>query len=95
MDEKQIIYIDTWFKTEQAYSFRFSNKILQVFFVDKTEMILSYEMRIVVYVNKMGENSTYSLETTLEDSNQEITKKLNYILETNNNKLNQGNKPST
>lgn len=32
-------------------------------------MIVSYEKRIVVYVNKMGENSTYSLETNLEDSN--------------------------
>ena len=102
LDEKQIIYIDAWFKTKHAFLFRFSNKILQVYFMDKTEMILSFEKKIVVCVDKMGENSTYSLETISVDSNQEITKKLKYIkdtityiLEINNNKLNQGNKPST
>ena len=102
LDEKKMIYIDTWFKTEDAFLFRFSNKMLQAYFMDKTEMILSFEKKIVIYVNEMGENSAYSLENNLEDSNQEITKKLKYIkdtityiLETNKNKLNQGNKPST
>ena len=102
LDEKQIIYIDAWFKTNHAFLFRFSNKILQVYFKDKTEMILSFEKGIAVYVDKMGENSTFSLETISEDSNQEISKKLKYIkkkityiLESNNNNLNQGNKPLT
>ena len=65
-------------------------------------MILSFEKGIAVYVDKMGENSTFSLETISEDSNQEISKKLKYIkkkityiLESNNNNLNQGNKPLT
>ena len=102
LDEKKIIYIDAWFKTNHAFLFRFSNKILQVYFKDKTEMILSFKKGIAVYVNKMGKNSTYSLETISEDSNQEIKKKIKYIkdtityiLESNNNNLSKGNKPLT
>ena len=65
-------------RTRHAIMFRLSNKIVQVCFQDHTEIILSSESRIVTYVNKKGERSTYPLSTALENSNFEMTKRLKY-----------------
>ena len=42
-------------KTKHAIMFRLSNKIVQVNFTDKTEIILSSESKMLTYVNKKGE----------------------------------------
>jgi len=75
--------------------FRLSNKIVQVCFQDHTEIILSSESRVVTYVNKKGERSTYPLNTALESNNYEMTKRLKYtkdilthMLTLNNNQQN-------
>ena len=65
-------------RTRHAIMFRLSNKIVQVCFQDHTEIILSSESRIVTYVNKKSERSTYPLSTALENSNYEMTKRLKY-----------------
>ena len=65
-------------RTRHAIMFRLSNKIVQVCFQDHTEIILSSESRIVTYVNKKGDRSTYPLSTALENSNFEMTKRLKY-----------------
>ena len=51
-------------------------------------------------MNKKGENSTYPLETAMESSNPQLTKRLKYtkdilthLLQKNKEKLNQENKP--
>ena len=41
-------------KTKHAIMFRLSNKIVQVDFTDKTEIILSTKSKMVTYVNKKG-----------------------------------------
>ena len=58
--------------------FRLSNKIVQVNFLDHTEIILSSESRVVTYVNKKRERQTYPLTTAMESSNQEMSKRLKY-----------------
>jgi len=50
-------------------------------FTDKTEIILSSENKTVTYVNKKGEKTNYPLQTALESSNQEMTKRLKYTKE--------------
>ena len=65
-------------RTRHAIMFRLSNKIVQVCFQDKTEIILSSESRVVTYANKRGERTTYPLSTALEMSNYEMTKRLKY-----------------
>ena len=65
-------------RTRHAIMFRLSNKIVQVCFQDHTEIILSSESRIVTYVNKKAERSTYPLSSALENSNYEMTKRLKY-----------------
>eukprot|EP00742_Colponemidia_sp_Colp-10_P009409 GILJ01010256.1.p1 GENE.GILJ01010256.1~~GILJ01010256.1.p1 ORF type:complete len:759 (-),score=114.58 GILJ01010256.1:264-2540(-) len=71
-------YVKKWMRTRHAVMFRLSNKIVQVNFLDQTEIILSSENRSVVYVNKRGERSTYPLLEVLDTSNEELAKRLKY-----------------
>ena len=50
-------------------------------FTDRTEVILSSELKMLTYVNKKGERSNYPLATALESSNVEMTKRLKYTKE--------------
>ena len=68
-------------KTRHAILFRLSNKIVQVNFTDKTEVILSSEHKMLTYVNKKAERSNYPLATAVESSNTEMTKRLKYTKE--------------
>jgi len=73
-----LVYVKKWMRTRHAIMFRLSNKIVQVCFQDHTEIILSSESRIVTYVNKVGERTTYPLSSALESNNYEMTKRLKY-----------------
>jgi polo-like kinase 1 len=42
-----LVYVKKWMKTRHAIMFRLSNKIVQVNFTDKTEIILSSENKMV------------------------------------------------
>jgi len=77
-------------KTKHAIMFRLSNKIVQVNFTDKTEVILSSENKMVTYSNKKGEKSNYPLATALESSNTEMAKRLKYTKEILTHMLNNG-----
>ena len=85
-------------RTKHAIMFRLSNKIVQVCFQDHTEIILSSESRVVTYVNKKSDRSTYPLASALESNNYEMTKRLKYTKDilthmltlNNNNQLNNG-----
>jgi polo-like kinase 1 len=65
-------------KTKHAIMFRLSNKIVQVSFVDKTEIILCSENKIVTFVDKKGNKSNYPLSTALDSNNKEMSKRLKY-----------------
>eukprot|EP00828_Plagiopyla_frontata_P033504 TRINITY_DN4350_c0_g1_i3.p1 TRINITY_DN4350_c0_g1~~TRINITY_DN4350_c0_g1_i3.p1 ORF type:complete len:318 (+),score=41.02 TRINITY_DN4350_c0_g1_i3:645-1598(+) len=76
-----LIYLKKWMKTEHAIMFKLSNNIVQVNFTDRTEVILSPELKMLTYVNKKGERSNYPLATALESTNVEMTKRLKYTKE--------------
>eukprot|EP01017_Pseudomicrothorax_dubius_P002736 TRINITY_DN10205_c0_g1_i1.p1 TRINITY_DN10205_c0_g1~~TRINITY_DN10205_c0_g1_i1.p1 ORF type:complete len:167 (+),score=32.53 TRINITY_DN10205_c0_g1_i1:154-654(+) len=76
-----LIYVKKWMKTKHAIMFRLSNKIVQVDFKDKTEIILSSESKVVTYVNKKGDRLMFPLATALDSNNQEMTKRLKYTKE--------------
>ena len=78
IDEKQYVYVKKWMKTKHAILFRLSNKIVQASFLDQTEIILSSETKIVTYMDKKRQLSTYPLNTALESNNYEMTKRLKY-----------------
>ena len=81
MKSNPLVYLKKWMKTRHAILFRLSNKIVQVNFTDKTEVILSSEHKMLTYVNKKAERSNYPLATALESSNTEMTKRLKYTKE--------------
>lgn len=76
-----LVYVKKWMKTRHAIMFRLSNKIVQVNFTDKTEILLSSENKMVTYVNKRSERSHYPLATALESANTEMAKRLKYTKE--------------
>ena len=78
IDEKHYVYVKKWMKTKHDILFRLSNKIVQVSFLDQTEIILSSETKIVTYMDKKGQLSTYPLNTALDSTNYEMTKRLKY-----------------
>lgn len=90
-----LVYVKKWMKTKHAVMFRLSNKIVQVNFTDKTEIILSSEKKMVTYVNKKGERSQYPLATALESTNAEMAKRLKYTKEILTNMLGNNQQPQT
>jgi len=87
--------VKKWMKTKHAIMFRLSNKIVQVNFTDKTEIILSSEQKLVTYINLKGERSEYPLATALDSKNAEMAKRLKYTKEILTHMLNGTNVPST
>lgn len=87
-------YVKKWMKTKHAIMFRLSNKIVQVNFTDKTEIILSSEQKLVTYINLKGERSEYPLATALDSKNAEMAKRLKYTKEILTHMLNGTNVPS-
>jgi hypothetical protein len=69
--------------------FRLSNKVVQVNFQDHTEIMLSSETKVVTYVNKRGERSTYPLSSAMESANLEMVKRLKYTKDILTHMLNQ------
>lgn len=76
-----MIYLKKWMKTRHASLLRLSNKIVQVAFSDKTEIILSSESKLVTYVNKKGERQKYPISNALDSDNSEMAKRLKYTKE--------------
>jgi hypothetical protein len=58
-------FLKKWVRTRHAILFRLSNKVVQVVFFDRSEVLLSSEARIVTYVNKQGAREQHTLEDVL------------------------------
>ena len=78
---ENMIYLKKWMKTKHASLLRLSNKVVQVIFSDKTEIILSSENKMVTYVNKKGERLDYPISSALDSENSEMAKRLKYTKE--------------
>ena len=76
-----LVYVKKWFKTKNCMMFRLNNKIIQVCFQDNTEIILSSDTRIVIYINKKKEKLSLPLQIALKSDNLEMTKRLKYTKE--------------
>lgn len=84
-----VVYVKKWMRTRHAIMFRLSNKVVQVNFQDHTEIMLSSETKVVTYVNKRGERSTYPLNSAMESANVEMVKRLKYTKDILTHMLNQ------
>ena len=75
---KENVYIRRWMRTKHAIIFRLSHKVIQVCFLDKTEIFLNVRDKTVSYSNKQGEKFSYTLNQVLHSNNYEITKRFKY-----------------
>ena len=73
-----LVYVKKWLRTHHAIIFRLSNKVVQVIFTDRTEVLLSSGTREVMYVNKKGERLNYPLDSAFDSENAEMIKRLKY-----------------
>ena len=82
-------------KSKHASLLRLSNKIVQVGFMDNTEIILSSESKMVTYVNKKRERIKCPISQALNSDNQNLTKRLKYTKEILTLMLNRRNHRNT
>lgn len=75
---REPVYVSKWIKTRHAKMFRLSNKVVQVYFKDKTEILLCSNNKRITYTNKEGERATYPLRAALESKNEEMNKRMQY-----------------
>ena len=87
-ETKELIYVKKWLVTDHAVIFRLSNKVVQVSFLDKSELLLCSDSRMVTYVDKSGIPSLYPLSSAMETQNREMAKRLRYTKEVLTNLLN-------
>jgi len=78
IEKENLVYVKKWIRTKHAILFRLSNKIVQICFLDSTEIILKGESKLVTYINKKNEKLNYPLSTAMESDNKEMTKRLKY-----------------
>ena len=78
---KELVYIKKWLATEHAIIFRLSNKVVQVSFLDKSELLLCSESKMVTYVDKKARPSVYPLNSAMDTQNKEMAKRLRYTKE--------------
>jgi polo-like kinase 1 len=77
-EENDNVVIKKWMTTSHAVIFRLSNKVVQVYFQDKTEMMLCSRNKQVIYVDKKGGIMMTPLATAMDSENKEMTKRLKY-----------------
>lgn len=74
-------YVKKWLVTSHAIIFRLSTKIVQVYFQDKSELMLCSDTKYVVYISKYGEIVSSALINALDCGNKEMSKRLRYTKE--------------
>lgn len=74
-------FVKKWMITSHAIIFRLSTKIVQVYFQDKSELMLCSDTKYVVYINKHGEITSSNLVNALECGNKEMSRRLKYTKE--------------
>lgn len=78
-EENNKIYIKKWKRTNDSILFRLSNKLYQVIFNDKSQIILSSETRSIVYKNSEGEKKIFPIAASLKFGSEEVSKKVQYV----------------
>ena len=76
--DSEMPFLKKWVRTRHAILFRLSNRVVQVVFFDRSEVLLSPEARVVTYVNKSGAREEHSLEEVLHNGRSDISKRLKY-----------------
>ena len=80
IDENNLVYLRFWVKKSKCLMFILSTKIMQFNFNDKTELVINKKRKLVIYFDKNCEKKVYPLNSALESSNLDMTKRLRYAM---------------
>ena len=79
--ESDFIFVKKWMDTKHAIIFRFSNKIIQTIFKDKTQVIIHSLNNNLIYINKKEEKIDIPLNNVFDSNNYELIRRVKYIKE--------------
>jgi len=74
-------YVKKWIRNRHAMMFQLSSKDIHVIFFDKTETVISFKTRLVTYIDKRSQASSYPLSSVQDVPNMELARRLKYINE--------------
>jgi len=72
----KLFFVKKFFIGKNAVLFRLSNKLIQIFFNDGTEIIFSTETSDFVYKSKKGEETQESIQNAMNGDENDIIKKI-------------------
>ncbi|CAM9360144.1 unnamed protein product [Chrysoparadoxa australica] len=73
-----LVHLKKWVRTRHAILFRLSHRVIQVVFFDRSEILLSAEGKLVVFVDKAGKRESFGLGTLLSSGREDAIKRLKY-----------------
>jgi len=73
------VFITKFWKTSQAFIFKLSNKIIQVNFSDKSELIVYTYCADYIYIDSEGVESKETIKNGLCSGNKDLIKKIKYV----------------
>ena len=79
--ETDFIFVKKWMNTKHAIIFRFSNKIIQTIFKDKTQVILHCLNNEATFIDKKSEKIKFPINKIFESNNYEFIRRVKYIKE--------------
>ena len=79
--ESDFIFVKKWMNTKHAIIFRFSNKLIQTIFKDKSQVLIHALNNNVTYINKNEEKYMFELDKVFESDNYEMIRRIKYIKE--------------
>ena len=79
--ETDFIFVKKWMITKHAIIFRFSNKIIQTIFKDKTQVILHCLNNEATFIDKKSEKIKFPINKIFESNNYEFIRRVKYIKE--------------
>ncbi|OMJ66053.1 hypothetical protein SteCoe_37238 [Stentor coeruleus] len=79
--DEGVVYVKKWLLTNHAIFFRLTNKVVQVYFKDYTEVLLCGNNKNLAYVDKNKKTSIMTLNECMDSGNREIIKRLKYTKE--------------
>lgn len=77
----QGVHVKGLIKTPHGVVFRMSNKLIQFFFNDKSELIFLHDSKTIVYVDKKSHCQVMSISKAVEFGGKDLIKRLKYAKE--------------
>jgi polo-like kinase 1 len=72
----KLFFVKKFLISKNAILFRLSNKLIQIFFNDQTEIIFSTETSDFIFKNKKGEEEQESIQNAMNGDNNDVIKKI-------------------